>query len=217
MPAVVRDEEGLAGLRARGVTRALTLWPEWGIPVRFLRKLHEGVENRPKPYPKSLQGRRIAIHMGKYVGGRAGGRAFFDGMASVFMTAACSGWKVYRPSESVYVLRRGSSTGLADGQPALQAIGLRDTAALRRLKDGTPAEAEGDITIRIPEHIVTSAIVATGVLSEVIGPTPNPPRPWMVPTEPDELDEPSCGWVFADIEILEKPIACPGMQGIWTL
>lgn len=199
MPAVVRDEEGLAGLRARGVTRALTLWPEWGIPVRFLRKLHEGVENRPKPYPKSLQGRRIAIHMGKYVGGRAGGRAFFDGMVSVFMTAAASGWKVYRPSESVYVLRRGSSTGLADGQLVYE------------------GSQEGDITIRIPEHIVTSAIVATGVLSEVIGPTPNPPRPWMVPTEPDELDEPSCGWVFADIEILEKPIACPGMQGIWTL
>ena len=37
---------------------------------------------------------------------------------------------------------------LASWRPALQAIGLQDTAALRRLRDGTPAEAVGAVTCR---------------------------------------------------------------------
>jgi error-prone DNA polymerase len=37
---------------------------------------------------------------------------------------------------------------LASWRPALRAIGLRDTAALRRLRDGTPAEAVGAVTCR---------------------------------------------------------------------
>jgi len=37
---------------------------------------------------------------------------------------------------------------LASWRPALRAIGLRDTAALRRLRDGTPAEAVGAVTCK---------------------------------------------------------------------
>jgi hypothetical protein len=196
-PAVVPDEEGLAGLRARGVTRALTVWPEWAMAGVKLRKFHDGVENRPYAFPPALKGRRIAIHAGRFIGGRQGGYA--EGIAAVVSTACASGWKLYRPAENTLVFRRGSSTGLINGALVYE------------------GSQEGDVTIRLPDDIVTSAIVMTAVLSGVIAPTPNPPRPWMVATEPDFDDEPSYGWVFSNIEILDKPIACKGLQRIWTV
>jgi error-prone DNA polymerase len=41
---------------------------------------------------------------------------------------------------------------MADWRPALRAVGLRDSAALRRLRDGTPAEAVGVVTCRQRPH-----------------------------------------------------------------
>lgn len=196
-PAVVPDEDGLAGLRARGVTRALTVWPEWGMAGVKLRKFHDGVENRPYPFPKALQGRRIAIHAGRFIGGRQGGYA--EGVAAVVGTACASGWKLYRTSENTLVFRRGAPAGLVDGALVYE------------------GSQEGDVEIVLPRDIVTSAIIMTAVLDHVIDPTPNPPRPWMVATEPYDFDEPSYGWVFSDIEILDKPIACKGLQRIWTV
>lgn len=111
-PKVVRDEEGLARLRARGVTRALTLWPEWGVAFT---KLDKRVENRPAPPFRNLIGQRIAFHMGKWIGGRKAGE--FEGLRSLFATAA----------------------------------------------------------------------------------------------------EPSFAWIIEGVEVLETPVACSGMQGVWTL
>lgn len=180
------------------MTRALTLWPEWAMACRFLFKLHDGVENRPRPFPASLAGRRIAIHAGRFVGGRAAG--YDEGIAAVLATATASGWRMFRPNENTFVFRRGVSPGLVGGKLVYE------------------AEQEGDVKIRLPHDIVTSAIVCTAVLDRVIEPTPNPPLPWMVATEPDDLpDEPSYGWRFRDVEVLDKPIAVAGAQGIWTL
>ena len=196
-PAVVRDEEGLAGLRARGVTRALTVWPEWAMAGVKLRKFHDGVENRPRPFPKAMQGRRIAIHAGRFVGGRAAG--YHEGVAAVLSTACSSGWKMYRPAENTFVFRRGAPIGLVDGELVYE------------------GSQDGDVKVLLPDDIVTSAIVMTAVLDHIIEPTEKPTRPWMVASRQTDIDGPSFGWAFSGIETLEKPIACPGMQGIWTL
>jgi len=197
-PKVVRDEEGLAGLRARGVTRALTLWPEWG--VAFTR-LDKRVENRPAPPFRNLIGQRIAFHMGKWIGGRKAGE--FEGLHSLFATAAESGWKVYRPHEMVFTLRKRAPRELVH----------RDGGTMLALD--YEAEREGDIKIHVPEDIITSAITFTAVIGGFHPPTPDPRIPWQVGTQRD--DEPSFAWIIEDVEVLETPVTCPGMQGVWTL
>lgn len=195
---MVRDEDGLARLRARGVTRALTLWPEWG--VAFTR-LDKRVENRPAPPFRNLIGQRIAFHMGKWIGGRKAGE--FEGLHSLFHTAADSGWKVYRPHEKVYTLRKRAPGEFVHRE------GFTPFAL------GYEAEREGDIKIRVPEDIITSAITFTAVIGGFHPPTPDPRIPWQVGTPRN--DEPSFAWIIEDVEVLETPVACAGMQGVWTL
>lgn len=196
---VERDEAGLAALRAQGVTRALTLWPEWLSVGLRLDKFTAGGENRPRPPPAAIIGKRIALHAGKYIGGRAS--AYWDGLRSVFGTAAESGWKVYRPHEAVYTLRKRNPGELVhrDGIFALNYEG----------------EREGDIKIVVPDDIVTSAVMATAVVTGYRTPTPSPTTPWQMATPIGE--KPSYLWMFKDLEVLPKPIACPGMQGVWPL
>lgn len=72
--------------------RALTLWPEWAWCVAHLGK---DVENRSWSCPFELEGQRVAIHAGAYIGGRAGGPAMREAMYSVRSMARRSGWEVY--------------------------------------------------------------------------------------------------------------------------
>lgn len=58
-------------------THALTLWPEWAYAIAHLRK---NVENRSWRPPAWLVGQRLAIHAGANIGGRAGRRAFEEGV-----------------------------------------------------------------------------------------------------------------------------------------
>jgi hypothetical protein len=197
-PKVVRDEEGLARLRESGVTRALTLWPEWGVAFTMLDKR---VENRPMPPFRNLVGERIAFHMGKWIGGRKAGE--FEGLHSLFSTAAESGWKVYRPHETIYTLRKRAPKELV----------RRDAGSVLALD--YEAEREGDIKIRVPEDIITSAITFTGVLGGFHYPTADPKVPWQVGTQRD--DKPSFAWIIEGVEVLETPVTCPGWQGVWTL
>ena len=196
---MVRDEEGLARLRARGVTRALTLWPEWGVAFTLLDKR---IENRPMPPFRNLIGERIAFHMGKWIGGRKAGE--FEGLHSLFATAAESGWKVYRPHETIYTLRK-------------REFGLNQLMERRVGADiEYEAEREGDIKIRVPEDIITSAITFTAVIGGFHPPTPDPKLPWQVGTDTNDPC-PSFAWIIEGVEVLETPVTCPGMQGVWTL
>jgi hypothetical protein len=179
------------------VTRALTLWPEWGVAFTMLDKR---VENRPMPPFRNLVGERIAFHMGKWIGGRKAGE--FEGLHSLFSTAAESGWKVYRPHETIYTLRKRAPGELVHRE----AGGLWAQAE---------AEREGDIKIRVPEDIITSAITFTGVLGGFHYPTADPKVPWQVGTQRD--DKPSFAWIIEGVEVLETPVTCPGWQGVWTL
>lgn len=201
-PKVVRDEEGLARLRARGVTRALTLWPEWGVAFT---KLDKRVENRPMPPFRNIIGTRVAFHMGKAIGGHKAGMA--AGLHSLFATAAESGWKVYRPHETVYTLRKRAPKELVH------------RAAGGVLALDYEAEREGDIKIRVPGDIVTSAITFTAVIGGFHPPTDDPNIPWQVGTRGSEdfEEDPSYAWILEDIDVLERPVTCPGMQGVWTL
>ena len=206
-PKVVRDEEGLARLRARGVTRALTLWPEWGVAFTLLDKR---VENRPMPPFRNMIGQRIAFHMGKWIGGRQAG--LLEGLRSLFATAAESGWKVYRPHETVYTLRKREP---GEARTATERVELlRPPGSVPALE--YEAEREGDIKIRVPGDIITSAITFTAIVGGFHPPTPDPRIPWQVGTPPGD-DEPAYAWILEDIDVLERPVTCPGMQGVWTL
>lgn len=179
-PKVARDDEGLARLRTRGVTRALTLWPEWGVAFT---KLDKRVENRPMPPFRNL------------------------GLHALFATAAESGWKVYRPAEPVYTLRKRAPKELVH------------RAAGGVLALDYEAEREGDIKIRVPGDIITSAITFTAVIGGFHPPTDDPKIPWQVGTRGSEdfEEDPSYAWILEDLEVLDTPVTCPGMQGVWTL
>jgi hypothetical protein len=82
----------LASLRrSMSVDHALTLWPEWNWAIDNLDKL---VENRGWPLPPAMQGKRIAIHAGAYIGGRKGAPATREGIEAVAEMATSAGWTV---------------------------------------------------------------------------------------------------------------------------
>lgn len=63
---------------------ALTLWPEWAFAITHLGKR---VENRPqrvcRVVAKTVGTGWLALHAGRYVGGRPGNPALFEGLRSV--------------------------------------------------------------------------------------------------------------------------------------
>lgn len=63
---------------------ALTLWPEWATAVAHLGKR---CENRDWKPPSYAIGARIAIHAGKFIGGRPGRPAAAEGMDAVWRNA----------------------------------------------------------------------------------------------------------------------------------
>lgn len=68
--------------------RALTLWPEWSWAIcdPVCRKDRE---NRDWEPPPSLVGDWLAIHAGKYIGGRPGDSATVEGLTDLRQTAEC--------------------------------------------------------------------------------------------------------------------------------
>jgi len=73
--------------------RAITIWPEW---VWAIENLDKNVENRTW-YPRSEFGiwpSRLALHAGKYIGGRPGRCSADEGVSGVIRMAERAGWKV---------------------------------------------------------------------------------------------------------------------------
>ena len=186
-PPVVRDEDGLARLRHLRVTRALTLWPEWLLAIC---KLDKRVENRPRPPFAGLVGTRIALHAGKHVGGRAAG--FNEGMSAFIETAQHAGWMVE----------------ILEDRPG-------DAGVFSFIKG--PASSPTRVVVDIPDSIVTSAIVATAKIGGYHKPTANPTIPWQAGSNMGDPESYSYAWILEDVEVLDRPIACPGAQGVWTL
>lgn len=87
-----------------GVTRALSLWPEWPYAIVHLDK---DLECRGSDIPRTMRGQRFALHAGAHVGGRPGKNARLDGLAALIGTAAESaGWQV-TPGRGFVVLAKG--------------------------------------------------------------------------------------------------------------
>lgn len=155
-----------------GVTRALSLWPEWPYAIIHLDK---DLECRGADIPRTIRGRRFALHAGAHIGGRPGANARLDGLSALIGTAAESArWRI---------------------TPGVGYVEL----------------AKADKVIKLDPHkdIVTSAIVATVVVRETIRPLDKPKRPWHVRGQ--------WGWVLEELQVLETPIPCSGMQGFWPL
>lgn len=159
-----------------GVTRALSVWPEWPWAMIHLDK---DLENRGQDIPRTMRGVRFALHAGAHIGGRPGKNARIDGIAGMLQTAAESAlWSVCPARDP-------------DGHSYV-------------------ALTKGDKVVKLDAaKIVTSAIVATVVVRETLRPMDRPKRAWHVPGQ--------WGWQLADLQVLETPIPCGGMQGFWPL
>lgn len=88
--AALKDVDTISGLLAAGVGHCLTLWPEWLFAITELDKR---VENRDYAPPLWLQGKRIALHAGQYIGGRKGKVSTEEGIDSVTGMAVEAGWE----------------------------------------------------------------------------------------------------------------------------
>lgn len=194
-PASLAAVTTLQGLIDHGVERAITLWPEWGVAFTHLDKR---VENRPMKPPKGLVGRRIAFHMGAYVGGRKGNPAHNDGMTALTETAKSAGWQV-----RLIAGQHGRSPMVefckSDKVIRLDAIGADHPP--------TPGVIK----------IVRSAITFTGIISGFTPPTDTPTMPWQIRSDPDDPESWSYAWHIEDVVPLAKPIPCAGIQGFWPL
>lgn len=103
--------EPVQALLARGVTHALTLWPEWQFPIVDLDKR---VENRSWACPRSFIGKTIALHFGKNIGGRPGREAKVEGCRSIVHMARLAGWTVKQVGPFLLELKRGDAVRLFD-------------------------------------------------------------------------------------------------------
>lgn len=190
--------ETLADLFALGVERGLTIWPEWGPAFTMLDKGgsagHPGIENRPMAAPKTMLGKRFALHAGAHIGGRAGKTALAEGFAAVLTAAKISGWII----DGDVVEHRGRMLP----QPWVHTV---------RLTKGDRV-VEYDI-----DAIPRSAIIATAVLRGSLEPTSKPAHPWQFASDPADPDSWAYGWILDDLVPLAKPIPCPGLQGFWPL
>jgi hypothetical protein len=165
----------------------LTLWPEWLLAIC---KLDKRVENRPRPPFAGIVGTRIALHAGKYVGGRATG--FNEGMHAVIETARSAGWMFDLVEDF------GGDAGLVSFTKG-------------------PSTAPTRVLAVIPDSIITSSIVATAKIGGFHRPTASPTIPWQAWSNMGDPESYSYAWILEDVEVLDKPIACPGAQGVWSL
>lgn len=72
--------------------RAITVYPEWAWAICHLDKR---VENRSRPLPKAMAGPLVALHAGKYIGGRPGSVARAEGGRAVAGMAREAAWDVF--------------------------------------------------------------------------------------------------------------------------
>lgn len=170
---------------------AITLWPEW---CRAFSHLGKTTENRPKPPPRSLQhtetgpGPWIAMHAGKYIGGRPNN----DGaLGTVIQVAGYAGWKatVEEVSDPPGHAGRWGSAGRSGGTIRLRKAGWKDC-------------------LINPSLVATSAIVGVFRITGVTPPGEST-NPWKFAG--------SYG-IEVEFMALEVPIFnVSGKQGWWTL
>jgi hypothetical protein len=176
---------------------ALTLWPEWPWAIDLPNEdgtgyhpLAKRVENREWEIPI---GQWIALHAGKYIGGRKGRVATDEGLDSVALMGQRAGFETLVRDEwkdgGVVVLR-----------PFLGTWGSCNENGI------VPPNS-----IRRP--IVTSAIIGLFRVTRYVGPGDNRPLPdgvrgWKVSD--------AVGNVF-EYKRLNKPVSCDGHQKLWTL
>ena len=89
---------------------ALTLYPEMAWAITALSKR---VENRPFA-PMGIVGKCIAIHAGKYVGGRKGTFSAAEGIGVLCKLADRAGWEIFADNRKVTVLYTGK------GEPPIE-------------------------------------------------------------------------------------------------
>lgn len=95
----------IKALLAEGIEAALTLWPEWQLPIEVLGD--KGVENRSWPIPAKYVGRCIAFHWGAHVGGSKSKNDKRYGTISVLRTAMHAGWKLQCTGQWTAELEKG--------------------------------------------------------------------------------------------------------------
>jgi len=103
--------EPIESLIARGVTHALTLWPEWQFPIVALDKR---VENRSWACPQAFISKPIALHFGKSIGGRPGREAKVEGCRNIVFMARHAGWTVTQVGPWEIEFKRGGAIHLFD-------------------------------------------------------------------------------------------------------
>lgn len=184
---------------ALGVTQAITLWPEWIVAFTHLDKR---LENRPKPPPKNLVGKRVAFHAGAHVGGSPSNPSHTRGLHALLETAKLAGWIVelmYQPRGSAWIeLRKGDVLVRLDGRfdPA------------QPVAPGNQPAVEGAV------GIMRSALAFTAIIAGYSEPTVRPDKPWQFASTPDMK---SYAWHLEDMAAISTPIPCSGIQGFWPL
>ena len=172
--------------------RAITLWPEWAWAIC---RLNKRVENRGYRPPAAMVGELVAIHAGKYFGGRAGRVATVEALHAIEDTACEAGWEVDVTLSRERVFLNGDQD---------VRWGIRGSTLLERGDDRyLPLHRVNDAYT----PIATSAIVAVARIGFLIEPTPDPTHPWHAPD--------SWGWLLEDVRVLDEPILCKGKQGLW--
>lgn len=99
--------EHVESLRGQGCRYALTLWPEWQLPILGLPSAAKRIECRtwaPGPW---ILSEPIVLHWGAHIGGRRGGPAEEEGRGSILSMAARAGWIVVGQVGDVVELARG--------------------------------------------------------------------------------------------------------------
>lgn len=177
---------------------ALTLWPEWAAAVVHLGK---PLENRGPESPRWLRrvvGRRIAIHAGKYIGGRQSPSALVEARDAMCGTAFGAGWALVGGRGWFGVHRTPDVT------PDWRFVFAPDREERLLLEEGG-ADAHGRVVI-VP--VVRSAIVCTAIVGEPHRPSG---RPW------EQDDAAGWCWPLLDVRRLPEPVPCSGKQGLWTV
>lgn len=207
----------LRKLRELGVTKALTLWPEWTSMITLLDKR---VENRGWAPPAGTVGSRIALHAGANVGGRKGRVARLEGLESIMTMAGVAGWTIDP------VLERNGLPSLRWSEVPEGGFAEADVRTIARCYDGRPPPGvrscleftkAGRLARLDTNQIPLSAIVAHARVASVINPERLPgelsdlacQHPWYVVGE--------FGWVLDDVVVLEESIPMQGSQGLWLL
>lgn len=178
---------------------ALTLWPEWAWSIMHLGK---DVENRTWHPPRSICGKRIALHAGRKVGRRfdpvtRGARPYYDFIVLMAKEAG--------------ILPR-YIRGKRDGLKGIFDVGIQWYADRNIVIYDKQYNCGDIIKEMIFEEILLGAVFATARIEpcSVYRKSEGWIRsPWAA--------EGQYTWKLNDIVILEKPIFCQGRQALWVL